>query len=57
MTTLRMLPSKDRLEIMWRVAVTSALEGQGEPYMIYAVLLHNYLANAPGPKLEKLNDV
>ena len=37
------LPDKQRLRIMWQVAVTSAIEGQGESYEIFANLLHNYL--------------
>ena len=41
--TMRKLPDKDRLRIMWQVAVTSAIEGQGESYEIFANLLHNYL--------------
>ena len=45
MTTLKMLPGKDRLEILWRVAVTSALEGQGEAYEIYAKLLYRHLTD------------
>lgn len=38
------LPSEDRLKIMWRVAVTSALEDQGETWSIFARLLYHHLA-------------
>ena len=41
---MRELPDKDRLRIMWQVAVTSAIEGQGELYEIYARQLYHYLA-------------
>jgi len=37
------LPDKQRLRIMHQVAVTSAIEGQGEIYEIFANLLYNYL--------------
>jgi hypothetical protein len=35
------------MDIMWRVAVTSAIEGQGESHEIFARLLHNYLTDKP----------
>ena len=35
-------PTKERLRIMWQVAVTSAIEGQGETWEIFANLLHNH---------------
>jgi hypothetical protein len=41
------LPEKTRMDIMWRVAVTSAIEGQGESHEIFARLLHNYLTDKP----------
>ena len=41
---MKPLPDKEQLEIFWRVAVTSAIEGQGEPYEIFARMLYHYLA-------------
>ena len=43
--TMRKLPDKDRLRIMWQVAVSSAIEGQGESHEIFANLLYNYLTD------------
>ncbi len=40
---MKPLPDKDRLRIFWQVAVTSAIEGQGEPYEIFARSLYHYL--------------
>ena len=40
---MKPFPDKNRLRIMWQVAVTSAIEGQGESYEIFANLLHSYL--------------
>ena len=40
------LPEKLRMDIMWRVAVTSALEGQGESHEIFARLLYRYLTDS-----------
>jgi hypothetical protein len=37
------LPDEERLKIMWAVAVTSALEDQGEAWSIFARLLHHHL--------------
>ena len=42
---MRELPDDDRLRIMAQVAVTSAIEGQGEVYKIFAQLLYKYLAD------------
>jgi len=42
---MKPLPDKDRLRIMWQVAMTSAIEGQGELYEIYSRLLYQYLAD------------
>ena len=42
---MKELPDRERLEIMWRVAVTSAIEGQGEAYELFARMLHRYLAD------------
>jgi hypothetical protein len=42
---MKPLPDKERLRIMWQVAVTSAIEGQGEAYEIYANLLYKYLTD------------
>ena len=41
---LRPLPDLERQEIMWRVAVTSALETGEAPYELFANRLHSYLA-------------
>jgi len=51
---LKALPTPERQEIMWCVAVTSALETGEAPYAIFAERLHNYLVNSshlPVPKL------
>lgn len=40
---MRELPDDDRLRIMAQVAVTSAIEGQGDVYQIFARLLYRYL--------------
>jgi len=37
---MKPLPSKETLRILWQVAVTSAIEGQGESYEIFARLLY-----------------
>ena len=37
-------PSDGGLEIFWRVAVTSAIEGQGEPWQIYARMIYHHIA-------------
>jgi hypothetical protein len=42
---MRELPDDDRLKIMAQVAVTSAIEGQGDVYQIFARMLHRYLAD------------
>lgn len=39
------LPDSQRLRIMQQVAVTSAIEGQGQVYDIFAQLLYNYLTD------------
>jgi len=39
------LPDKAHLRIMQQVAVTSAIEGQGEVYEIFARLLYKYLVD------------
>jgi hypothetical protein len=41
------LPDKGRIEIMWRVAWDSAIEGQGEARDIFARLLYDYLTDKP----------
>ena len=51
---LRPLPDLERQEIMWRVAVSSALETGEAPYAIFAKRRHSYLDNSsllPFPKL------
>lgn len=42
---MKPLPDKERLRIMWQVAMTSAIEGQGELYEIYSRLLYQYLTD------------
>ena len=44
-TKFKPLPDSQRLRIMQQVAVTSAIEGQGEVYDIFAQLLYNYLTD------------
>ena len=44
-TVFKPLPDSKRLRIMQQVAVTSAIEGQGEVYDIFAQLLYNYLTD------------
>ena len=44
-TVFKPLPDSQRLRIMQQVAVTSAIEGQGEVYDIFAQLLYNYLTD------------
>jgi len=41
---MKPLPEKDHLRIFWQVAVTSAIEGQGETYEIFARQLYHYFA-------------
>ncbi len=41
---MKSLPDKNELRIFWQVAVTSAIEGQGEPYEIFARQLYHHLA-------------
>jgi hypothetical protein len=41
---MKPLPDKDHLRIFWQVAVTSAIEGQGESWEIFAKSLYHYLA-------------
>ena len=51
---LKALPTPERQEIMWRVAVTSALETGEAPYALFAQRIHSYLDNSslfPFPKL------
>jgi len=45
------LPDKQRTDIMWQVAVSSAIEGQGEARDIFARLLYNYLTDKQFPPL------
>ena len=40
---LKALPTPERQEIMWRVAVTSALETGEAPYALFANRLYSYL--------------
>jgi len=41
---MKPLPEKDHLRIFWQVAVSSAIEGQGKPYEIFARQLYHYFA-------------
>jgi hypothetical protein len=45
------LPDKSRTHIMWQVAVSSAIEGQGNAHDIFARLLYNYLTDKQFPTL------
>jgi len=47
---VKQLPDQEHLRIMWQVAVTSAIEGQGEAYAIYAKLLYWELTDT-GPQI------
>ena len=42
---MKPLPDDDRLKIMAQVAVTSAIEGQGDVYQTFARLLYQYLTD------------
>jgi len=44
-TVFKPLPDSQRLRIMQQVAVTSAIEDQGEVYEIFARLLYHYLTD------------
>ena len=46
---MKPLPDKKRLRIFWQVAVTSALEGQGESYEIFAGMLYRYITETEHP--------
>jgi hypothetical protein len=46
---MKPLPDKTRLRIFWQVAVTSALEGQGETHEIFAGMLYRYLTDTEHP--------
>ena len=50
---LKPLPTPERQEIMWRVAVTSALETGEAPYAFFAKRLHSYLAGESLVKFRK----
>ena len=39
------LPDSQRLRIMYQVAVSSAIEDQGEVYEIFSKLLYHYLTD------------
>ena len=41
----KLLPDSQRLRIMYQVAVSSAIEDQGEVYEIFARLLYHYLTD------------
>ena len=42
---MKPLPDKWNLQIMWQVAVSSAIEGQGESYEIFARMLYDDLTD------------
>ena len=44
-TVFKPLPDSQRLRIMYQVAVSSAIEDQGEVYEIFARLLYHYLTD------------
>ena len=44
-TVFKPLPDSQRLRIMYQVAVSSAIEDQGEVYEIFAKLLYSWLTN------------
>ena len=48
---MKELPDDGHLRIMWQVAVTSAIEGQGEAYKIFAKLLYWELTDT-GPQIK-----
>lgn len=47
---MKELPDDFQLRILWQVAVTSAIEGQGEAYKIFAKLLYWELTDT-GPQI------
>jgi hypothetical protein len=47
---MKQLPDQEHLRIMWQVAVTSAIEGQGEAYAIFAKHLYWHLTDT-GPQI------
>jgi hypothetical protein len=46
---MKPLPDKNRLDMMWRVSVSSMLEGQGESHEIFAGMLYRYLTDTEHP--------
>ena len=46
---MKPLPDKNRLKVMWAVAVTSALAGQGESHEIFAGMLYRYITKTEHP--------
>ena len=44
-TVFKPLPDSQQLRIMYQVAVSSAIEDQGEVYEIFSKLLYHYLTN------------
>ena len=46
---LKDLPDSERKEMMWRVAVSSAIETAEPAHQIFARLLHQYLKEDPSP--------
>jgi len=49
---LKDFPDAERQEMMWRVAVSSAIETAEPAHQIFARLLHHYLKDAPSPGRE-----
>jgi hypothetical protein len=48
---MKELPDDQHLRILWQVAVTSAIEGQGEAYKIFAKHLYWHLTDT-GPQIK-----
>lgn len=50
METKKDMPSAERREIMWRVAVSEAIERAEPAHEIYTTLLYNYMTGS-GPQI------
>jgi hypothetical protein len=46
---MKPLPDKNRLDLMWRVSVSSMLSHQGESHEIFAGMLYRYLTDTEHP--------
>lgn len=51
LAAMKELPDDKHLRILWQVAVTSAIEGQGEAYAIFAKMLYWELTGT-GPQIK-----